>query len=602
VKKSPTENSGTASLLRAVAIVALWTLASACNLAQAQSTPAVKGDYVGTLAGALGLKLHITAAPDGTLSGSLDSPNQGAYGIPCTDFRIDGKSLSFAVPAVGGKWTGTIGKGGDSLEGTWTQGQPMPLVFTRDTFVPAKTPSPVDGIWLGTSQVQGQSLRTQFVVKSDDKGQEFCSVDSPDLDLFDLPCANVTWADRELSFDVPVAQGRWSGKLSGDGNSLAGTWTSASGPPTALNLARQSQRVLPGAPAPATFDPAIDPVPVAGLEAVLRNDLQKSFGSGMLKPGSPVGIAIGVLRNGERRVFTFGAAKSDSLFEIGSVTKTFTGLLLAQMIGQKQVREDTPVRELLPKGTVVKPAGAEITLLDLVTQHSGLPRLPDNMRPADPNNPYADYRAADLYQFIGRHGVQKPGKPEFLYSNLGLGFLGQALANRADTSYPELLKRVVLEPLELRDTTIALTAEQQRRFIAGYSAALQPAHAWDLDALAGAGAIRSTAGDMLEYLEANLHPRTLSAAFARSHELRADVGPGTRIAYAWLCNTASGDYWHNGATGGYSSYALFSPQGEYAVIVLVNVTISSRGSFADRLGEHISQRLSGKPAVSLENW
>ena len=277
-------------------------------------------------------------------------------------------------------------------------------------------------------------------------------------------------------------------------------------------------------------------------------------------------------------------------------------ILLAQMIGQKQVREDTPVRELLPKGTVVKPAGAEITLLDLVTQHSGLPRLPDNMRPADPNNPYADYRAADLYQFIGRHGVQKPGKPEFLYSNLGLGFLGQALANRADTSYPELLKRVVLEPLELRDTTIALTAEQQRRFIAGYSAALQPAHAWDLDALAGAGAIRSTAGDMLEYLEANLHPRTLSAAFARSHELRADVGPGTRIAYAWLCNTASGDYWHNGATGGYSSYALFSPQGEYAVIVLVNVTISSRGSFADRLGEHISQRLSGKPAVSLENW
>ena len=137
------------------------------------------------------------------------------------------------------------------------------------------------------------------------------------------------------------------------------------------------------------------------------------------------------------------------MFEIGSITKVFTGLMLAQMIEQGSVRPETPVRELLPKDTVAKPKGAEITLLDLVTQHSGLPRLPDNMKPADPNNPYADYRAENLYQFLGKHGVAKPDKPAFLYSNLGMGLLGQALANRAETSYAELLKTTGARPAEV---------------------------------------------------------------------------------------------------------------------------------------------------------
>jgi D-alanyl-D-alanine-carboxypeptidase/D-alanyl-D-alanine-endopeptidase len=162
----------------------------------------------------------------------------------------------------------------------------------------------------------------------------------------------------------------------------------------------------------------------------------------------------------------------------------------------------------------------------------------------------------------------------------------------------------VIEPLQLKETTIALTPDEQRRFIEGHDAKHNPAHAWDLDAFAGAGAIRSTAGDMLTYLEANLHPDTLRTgtlprALAMSHELRADVSPKMRIAFAWLSNTDSGAYWHNGATGGYSSFALFNPKGNYAVVVLFNTSISGTGSFADRLGEHIVQRLSGKAAISL---
>ena len=116
---------------------------------------------------------------------------------------------------------------------------------------------------------------------------------------------------------------------------------------------------------------------------------------------------------------------------------------------------------------------------------------------------------------------------------------------------------------------------------------------------------------MLTYLEANLHPdsfrpagftptgSTLADALIQQHELRADAMPGTRIALAWLFDTESGNYWHNGATGGYSAYAFFNPKGDYAAVVLLNATLSQHGSFADRLGQHISQRLAGKPAISL---
>lgn len=156
------------------------------------------------------------------------------------------------------------------------------------------------------------------------------------------------------------------------------------------------------------------------------------------------------------------------------------------------------------------------------------------------------------------------------------------------------------------------------RFIEGHTIYQRTAPPMEIDALAGAGAIRSTADDMLTYLEANLHPekiaarnssvtpqsRTLSAALAKSHELQSDAGPGVRIGFAWLHDSASGDYWHNGGTLGYTSYVFFNPKGNYAAVVLLNTSIGglgSRGSLADMVGRHISQRMAGKPAISLAN-
>ena len=582
--------------------------ALAATTMEAQQKPEVAGDYAGML-GPLHVKLHFKVDAAGTITGTLDSVDQGAIGIPCADFHLDGQTLTFTVPAVHGKWAGTVTA--DGLTGTWDQGSPQPLDLKRDTFVPAAKPSVVDGIWLGTLQAGSSTLRIQVVVKSDNKGQEYCAMDSLDQRVTNLECAKVVLQGDSFSFEVPVAKISWSGKLSADGKTLTGVLTQ--GTALTLNFNRQDA-VLTVAPIlPPTFDPAMAPVNAADLQAVLDKDIAEALKSGQLAPETGAGVSIGVVEHGVRRVFSYGVAKPDSMFEIGSITKTFTALMLSQMVEQGKVKLDEPVRDLLPAGTVAKPAGAEITLLDIATQHSGLPGMPDNFPSADSTNPYIDYHAANLYEYIAKHGVAKAGNPGFVYSNLGFGLLGQALAVRAGKTWPALLKEEVTGPLGLKDTVVSMTPEQQARFLPAHSGDHGPAHQWDFDAMAGAGAIRSTAGDILTYVEANLHPdglkpaaeskagSTLAAALTRQHELRADVGPGVRIALAWMFDTETGNYWHNGATGGYSAYAFFNPKQDYAAVVLLNTTVGPNGSFADRLGQHIGQRLAGKPAISLGN-
>jgi D-alanyl-D-alanine-carboxypeptidase/D-alanyl-D-alanine-endopeptidase len=539
----PLQHLFTCSLCAAGKIARMVLLASvafASMLVFAQAGPGVAGDYAGVLGGALHVKLHLKADTAGTITGTLDSVDQGAMGILCADFHLDGQELTFTVPLVHGTWKGTVTA--DGLTGTWDQGAPQPLNFTRDTFVAAAKPSTVDGIWLGTLAAGGQSLRIQLHVKSDAAGHEFCTFDSLDQGAMGMDCAKVAFAAPDFSFDIPAVTGNWAGKLSADDNSLAGTWTQGS--PLTLNFARQSTAIAAAPIDPPKYDPAMPPVSAAELQSVLDKDLVDALKTGQLAPSTGAGVSIAVIDHGVRRVFSYGTAKPDSIFEIGSITKTFTGLILSQMVKQGTVKFDDPVRDLLPPGTVAKPAGAEITLLDLATQHSGLPRMPDNFHPANPQNPYADYTAADLYAFLAKQTVARPANAGFLYSNLGFGLLGQALSDRAGMPYPELLKSEVTDPLHLKDTNVSLTPEQQARFIPGHTGDHQPAHAWDLVALAGAGAIRSTAGDMLTYLEANLHPdsfrsagftptgSTLADALIQQHELRADAMPGTRIALA----------------------------------------------------------------------
>jgi CubicO group peptidase (beta-lactamase class C family) len=365
-----------------------------------------------------------------------------------------------------------------------------------------------------------------------------------------------------------------------------------------LFAAHASPALLPAL----TFDATPAPVAVRDMQAVMDRDLRQQLTRGELAPGTGAGLTIGILKGGERRVLTYGTAKADSLFEIGSISKTFTGLLLARMVLAGQVRLDEPVRELLPPGTVGKPAGPEITLLDLATHHSGLPGMPDNLHPADRSNPFADYGPEQLYAYLKRHGLAKPEETTFAYSNLGVGLLGHVLAERAGRSYSDLLREEITGPLGMADTVVKLSADERRRLMQGYDYQHRPVHAWDLDALAGAGAIHSTAGDMLTYLEANLHPEkyaALAGAITSSHQLRDSAGHGMQIALAWIYSADAGIYLHDGGTAGFVSHVFFNPLADFAAVVLLN-NGPNRLLSADVIGEHIRQRLAGEPAISLD--
>jgi hypothetical protein len=180
--------------------------------------------------------------------------------------------------------------------------------------------------------------------------------------------------------------------------------------------------------------------------------------------------------------------------------------------------------------------------------------------------------------------------------------LGQALAVRGGMSYPDLIREEVTGPLGLSDTVVLLSSEQMGRFMQGYDAEHRSVHSCDLDGLAGAGGIRSTANDMLTYLEAYLHPekfQSMAAALVESHRLRAAAPAGMRIALAWFYRPDAGGYWHDGGTPGFGSDAFFDPGHDRAVAVLINIGPNPLIS-AELVTEHIRQRLSGEPAFSLD--
>jgi CubicO group peptidase (beta-lactamase class C family) len=602
-----------------IALALAFSFAS--SAASAQQNSNVTGDYEGEI-GTKQATLHLRNR-FGPLTATMDHLDLAApWMFATSDLRVNGNTVSFTVQYVQATFLGTISADGQRVTGTWTQkGNSLPATFTRRSFSPAPSPSAADGIWLGVLQVTaGVTTRLQVSMRSDASGHEYCIVDDLDLYTMDMECANTAVKGNEVSFDIPTGGAHWRGTISADGKTMAGDLSyfvedggARKMAETPLTLARRNALTPEKERKAAAYDSALPPVGAADLAQVLANDLAGALKDGELAPSTGAGVSIGVYSHGVSRIFSIGAAKADSIFEIGSITKPFTGLLLAQMAAQGKVTLDEPVRELLPAGTVVKPAGPEITLLDLGSQRSGLPPMPDNISVANLDNPYADYHSADLFSYLGRHGVANPNRASSNFESLGFGLLSVALANHAGMTYGRLIEDEITGPLGMPDTVLALSPAQQTRLLPGHDQFHGPAKPWDSDALAGAIGLRSTASDMLKFLVANLHPETiktdpsspagatLPAAIRHSLQSQGELPSGMGLALGWLYQPETGNYWHNGATAAYSSYAFFNRKGDYAAVVLLNGSPGVNGSFVENLGRHISQRLAGKPALSLNH-
>jgi CubicO group peptidase (beta-lactamase class C family) len=305
-------------------------------------------------------------------------------------------------------------------------------------------------------------------------------------------------------------------------------------------------------------------------------------------------IVVGVVDERGNHVYGFGRRwpdkddrpDGDTLFEIGSITKTFTGVLLADMVERGLMKLDDPVNKYLPDDIgPLKCGSREMRLVDLATHSSGLPRMPSNWKPNDMAEPYADYTTENLHEFLKRQAkpdlagsLQKllagQGKPKFAYSNVGVGLLGHLLERKAESSYEELLQERILKPLEMNSTRLKLDDALAPRLIAGHDGDGNPIKPWEFDCLGPCGGIRSSANDMLKYVAANLELRDspLLAALRKSHEPQFHVSDELDIGLNWFLTKPD---WisHGGMTGGYNSQVLFSKPKKLGLVVLADTTI-----------------------------
>jgi D-alanyl-D-alanine-carboxypeptidase/D-alanyl-D-alanine-endopeptidase len=291
-------------------------------------------------------------------------------------------------------------------------------------------------------------------------------------------------------------------------------------------------------------------------------------------------LIFGVVDGDHSEVVAFGtlddgkAPDGDTVYEIGSITKTFTATLLARAVLAGRVTLDTPVAQLLPDFKIPSRGAKEITLGEIATQHSGLPRLPSNQLPKDGLDPYADYDAAKLKAFLAGYQLPRDPGATYEYSNLGFGLLGYALAQSEHTTWSAMTDETILKPLGMTMSGAVLSDAMRAHLAPGHDNLGNAVKNWDFDVLAGAGAIRSTANDLLRYLKASMgiDPSPLAAAMKLAQAPLSEMNKTSRIGLAWM-TSRTGIIWHNGGTGGYRSYLGFTADRQHGVIILSNTAV-----------------------------
>ncbi len=276
----------------------------------------------------------------------------------------------------------------------------------------------------------------------------------------------------------------------------------------------------------------------------------------------------------------------NTIYEIGSITKVFTGILLAQQVLEGRLKLDDEINNFLPDDIKIPVRGdAEITFGHLTDHTSGLPRMPDNFSPANPHNPYADYTVNEMYEFISNYHPVRSAGAEYEYSNIAQGLLGHLLAMNNNSTYEELMVQTIANPLDMNDTRVELTQRMNENLALGHSDG-KVVENWDIPTLAGAGAIRSSTSDMAKFVSANLGyvNTSLLKAMELSHQIRHDKAGGMSIAMAWHINKgAKGDIiCHGGGTGGYRTFIGFVKETGKGVVLFTN---SSEG--ADDIGFYL---------------
>ncbi|MEM9587547.1 MAG: serine hydrolase domain-containing protein, partial [Planctomycetota bacterium] len=296
-----------------------------------------------------------------------------------------------------------------------------------------------------------------------------------------------------------------------------------------------------------------------------------------------VGLSIGVIQGDTTETLHLGKTaldesppNDDTLYEIGSVSKVFTGVLLADAVARGKLKLNQPAQSLMPEPKVMplhNGSGTPITLLHLSTHQSGLPRLPNNMPSLMSDNPYADYDSKLAYEFLGKHSLRRSPGSKNEYSNFAVSFLGHLLCLNANQSYDDLLEDRITQALGMPATRVTLGADLASRMAKPHDGQLDPSVNWDFADLPGAGGIRSSLSDMLSFARANL--QTPDGEIGQALELAwkqhaPAKGNGFAMGLGWHIARDGQTRWHNGQTGGYHSMLIVNRDQSLSVTVLSN--------------------------------
>jgi CubicO group peptidase (beta-lactamase class C family) len=309
------------------------------------------------------------------------------------------------------------------------------------------------------------------------------------------------------------------------------------------------------------------------------------------------GMVIGLVDERGSRVFSAGKLDNgttddlngDTIFEIGSITKTFTSLLALQMEQRGEIKLDDPVAKYLPKFVKIPSyAGKEITVLNLAAQDSGLPFNPDNFSGKDWKDRFDHYTAENMYAFLAGSTLTNQPGARFQYSNLGMSLLGHVLELTAGTNFESLVLNRICRPLQMDSTCIKLMPELKARLATGHDEKGKRTANYDLQVMVGAGALLSSANDLLKYVSANLDlkPSSLSPLMKKSHTIRhRDAPEFGNTAMPWW---DSGVYQppgmelfgHGGGTDGCSAFIGLDLKQRRGVVVLANQKVAVANSYA----------------------
>jgi D-alanyl-D-alanine-carboxypeptidase/D-alanyl-D-alanine-endopeptidase len=442
----------------------------------------------------------------------------------------------------------------------------------------------IDGTWDGTLDlgILGEA-RISIAAKNGT-----AAITSPDQHWTDVKAAVAKVHGRTV-LDATSINATFRGNPSRDGKALVGSWTQR-GRVRPLVFRRRAVGAAPAWPALGSARILVPTPSDSEIKAMLRKRIRVEH--------QGIGMVVGVIDSRGRRVIGFGRSDaSDSrtldgktLFEIGSISKVFTSLLLEEGVVRGELARDDPASRFAPPGVVIPQSGGrQITLGELSTHTSGLPADDDDFWGKDPDHPSAHYDVARLFRFVSRVKLSHSPGTAYDYSNIGASVLGQLLALNAGKPFGQMVRDQITIPLGMNATTLAPPAGAP--VAVGHNAALKPVPPFNAQAYDRAGGLRSTADDMLIFLGAALgYVKTPLAPALRaqwSAVRRPAINPRIASALGWTVTLRpDGEIiWKNGGTPGFRTFAGFNPKTRVGVVVLSNTNSGRLGP--DDIGLHL---------------